>query len=94
MNKLEAKEIIAKQLKPYREKPYSELIEMIGAEPITYDFSGPSGTLYQIEIKAFWDHRPNGNIRVMGSIDDGGWKAFSPIGSNFIKNPSNEFVGE
>jgi hypothetical protein len=26
-----------------------------------------------VEIQTFWDSQPGGNVRVMGSIDDGGW---------------------
>ena len=94
MNKKEAKEIIKHQLEPYRGKPYSELIKMINAEPITYEHIGLSGSLYQIEIQAFWDDKANSNVRVMGSIDDGGWRAFSPLSDDFIKNPKDEFIGE
>lgn len=94
MNKEEAKQIIRAELESFRAKPYSELVQMIDAEPITGERTGPSGEGYQIEIQAFWDNKPNGNIRVTGSIDDGGWRAFFPLGDDFIKSPSNEFVGE
>ncbi len=94
MNTQEAKKIIADQLKSYREKPYSELIKMIKQKPLTYEIRGQSGTLYQIEIEAFWDDRPNEDIRIMGSIDDGGLRAYSPISDDFIKSPTDEFVGE
>ena len=67
---------------------------MIDAEPITGERTGPSGKWYQIEIQAFWDGKPDGDIRVMGSIDDGGWRAYFPLCEDFIKSPSNEFVGE
>ncbi len=94
MNSQEAKKIIADQLKPYRDKPYSELIKMIKNKPSTYEVKGQSGALYQIEIQAFWDDRPNGDVRIMASIDDGGLRAFSPISDDFIKNAEDGFVGE
>ena len=94
MNKDEAKKIIAQELEAYRAKHYSELIKMIDTEPITYELTTPSGTWYQIEIQAFWDDKPNSDVRVMGWIDDGGWRAFSPISSDFIKSPDDKFVGE
>lgn len=93
-NKTEAKRIINQELEAYRGKPYSELVKMIDAEPVTYESTAPSGTLYQIEIQAFWDSKPNGDVRVMGCIDDGGWRAFFPISSDFIKKPDGQFVGE
>ncbi len=67
---------------------------MINAEPINYEYKNAIGILYQIEIQAYWDDKPNENIRVMGSIDDGGWRAFSPLSDDFIKSPNNEFIGE
>lgn len=94
MNKNEARQIIRAELEPYRAKPYSELTEMIDAEPVIGEATGPGGTLYQIEIQAFWDGKPNGDIRVIGSIDDGGWRAIFPLTEDFIKSPSDKFVGE
>jgi hypothetical protein len=94
MNKQEAKEILKQQLDTYRNRPYSELTKMIDTNPVTYELRGPSGTSYQIEIQAFWDNKPNGNIRVKGSIDDGGLRAFAPNSDGFIKNPKDEFIGE
>ena len=94
MNKEEASQVIRAELEPLRVKPYLELIEMIDAEPLTGDRTGASGGKYQIEIQAFWDDKPKGDIRVMGSIDDGGWRAFFPRCYDFIKSPFNEFVGE
>jgi hypothetical protein len=41
--------------------------------------TGPSGRVYQIEVQMIWDGKPNGDVRVLGSIDDGGWRAFLPL---------------
>jgi hypothetical protein len=94
MDKEEAKYIIQAELESYRAKPYMELAQMIDAEPVTGEVISPSGKRYQIEIQAFWDDKPNGNIRVSGAIDDGGWRAFIPLTDSFIKRPSNEFIDE
>jgi len=94
MDKKEAKLIIQELLQALRDKPYSELVQMIDTKPITGERKGPSGTCYQIELQAIWDDKANGNIRVMGSIDDGGLRAFVPLTDDFIKSPSNEFIGE
>ena len=93
MNKQEAKNIIQNELKKYRLKSYDELKEIID-NPITYEMPLPKGAKYQIEIETFWDDKPNGNIRVIGSIDDGGIRAFVPITDDFIKSPSGKFIGE
>jgi hypothetical protein len=50
--------------------------------------------MYQIEIEVFWDNQRGGNVRVMGSIDDGGWRAFMPLTRDFIKAPDGSFVSE
>jgi hypothetical protein len=94
MDKKEAKQIIRAELEAFRAKPYSELAQMIDAQPSKVERTGTSGKWYQIEIQVFWDDKPDGNIRVLGSIDDGGWTALSPLCDDFIKSPSNEFVGE
>ncbi len=94
MNKKEAGKIISIELKPFRGKPYSELVQMINAEPFNIVKVSSNGKSYQIEIHAIWDDKPEGNIRVSGSIDDGGIRAFFPMTEAFIKSPSDEFVGE
>jgi len=94
MNKEEAKQIISTGLEQFRTKPYSELVQMIDSKPITGERTGPSGQSYQIEIQAFWDGKPDGDIRVMCSIDDGGLRTFVPLTDDFIKSPSGDFVGE
>ena len=94
MDKKEAKNIIAEQLKKYRAKPYCDLVQMIDTEPVTYELMSKSDKKYQVEIQAFWDDKPNRDIRVVGSIDDGGLRAFFPLTDGFIKSPDNDFVGE
>jgi hypothetical protein len=49
---------------------------------------------WQLEIQFLWDDEPNGNVRVIVSIDDGGLQAFVPMTESFVKSPSGEFVGE
>lgn len=43
------------------------------------------------EVQAFWDDEPDGAIRVMASIDDGGWRAFVPLTEDFILAPDGTF---
>jgi hypothetical protein len=35
-----------------------------------------------------------GAIRVIGTVDDGGWRAFRPLTEDFIVGPNEQFVGE
>lgn len=94
MDKNEAKIILNKEIETFRKKSYVELAKIVDAEPIAYQLNTPSGTQYQIEVQTFWDDVPKGDIRVMGCIDDGGLRAFSPLTSCFIKDPTDKFVDE
>jgi len=35
----------------------------------------------------FWDSLPDGNLRIMASIDDGGWRALLPLTESLIMKP-------
>ncbi len=58
------------------------------------EISSESGTSYGIEINFVWDSRPGGAVRVMGCIDDGGIRAFFPMGDDFVKASDGTFAGE
>jgi hypothetical protein len=94
VNNAEAEEILSKELAPYREWPYEQLCELVDEPKRVFDVSGESGVLYHIDIYAFWDGRPNRDVRVCGCIDDGGLRAFMPLTDSFIKAPDGSFVGE
>ena len=93
MNTLEARHVLAAELKTYRAKPYAELVQRRGRAIIS-EQTGPSGAHYQLEVQVMWDGQPNGAIRVIGSVDDGGWRAFMPLTESFIKLPTEDLVGE
>lgn len=92
MDKVEAREILSEQINKLRKIPYNELLEF--QEPHTEELVGGSGTTYQLEVQAFWDNKPNDSLRVMVSIDDGGWRSFVPLTDDFIIAPDGSFVGE
>ena len=87
--------IIAKAIKPYRAKPYSELVKMVGAEPNTIDVKWSCSKAYQVAVWAMWANEPNGNICVIGMVNakEGNDTLIPPFRS-FIKSPFNQFVGE
>ena len=93
MNKEEAKSVLAKFLGEYRAKTYDELLYLLET-PDTSEVTAESGTNYQLEFQAVWDDKEDGNLRVMGSIDDGGGRAFVPFADDFIIAPNGEFIGE
>jgi len=93
MNKEEAKQLLETAVKELRAKSRLELEGLIGA-PVAYTVQGKSGTTYQMEKQAFWDDKKGQDLRILVSIDDGGWRAFFPTTESFIMAPNGSFVGE
>jgi hypothetical protein len=85
MNKTEALSLLEGELGKLRLESYTDLVGRIKTGALTETRQGDSGNDYQLEF--IWDDRPDGNVRVLGSIDDGGWRAFVPITLSFIKSP-------
>lgn len=86
MDEAEATSILEAELARYRTKRYAELSALIEA-PRTVDIVGPSGVTYQFEAEAWWDDASRRNIRVVLTIDDGGWRAFVPLFRDFLIAP-------
>ena len=93
MDKTEAKKILTEQLERYRKRSHAELTQLIDQQE-TLTVVGASGTEYGLEFEAFWDGEPGEDLRVIGSIDDGGWRAFKPLNDDFIMRNDGSFVGE
>jgi hypothetical protein len=74
MDNIEAKLVLSDELSRYRELPYAELFSLIDHSE-TFERTAPSGVTYQIEMQVFVDEVSRQTLRVMGSIDDGGWRA-------------------
>ena len=94
MNRDEAIAMLERELAVFRGESYETLVTGMPAGAITFERVGRSGARYQIEIQIFWDGQPHGDVRVLGSIDDGGRRAFVPLNREFIKAPDGSFVGE
>jgi hypothetical protein len=73
----------------YRRESWEYWRARIGAEPITFEDKTEDGKEYQIEVEAFWDGEPEASIRVLISIDDGGWRAWCPVCESFIITPES-----
>ena len=89
MNKDEATQIVRQELAKYRTRPYVELSRLVGTRLPTRVIKGPSGAEYQVAIQIRWDGKADGDIRVVGSIDDAGWRAFVPLSEDFITSPND-----
>jgi hypothetical protein len=95
IDKDEARAVGARKIDELRTLRYEELVRFI--EPVHEDVTGRSGTVYQVEVVAFWDggrKARDGNLRVMVAVDDRGWSAVSPLTDDFIITPTGEFIGE
>jgi hypothetical protein len=93
MGKYEAKQVLAKALETYRQRSYQELQYLLETQD-TAEVTTDTGKLYQLEFQAVWDDREEGDLRIIGSIDDGGWRAYMPLTDSFIISPTGEFVDE
>ena len=91
MNKAEAKSILSKELKAFAARPYSELIELINQTEVKSVLS-ELGISYQNEINVFWDSEPEKDLCIIGSIDDGGWRAFLPLTDSLIMKPDGTLL--
>ncbi len=79
------------ELKRLRTSSYADLLNYID-KPLSKLLNGPDGEKYQIETQAFWDTKKGGNIRVMVSVDDGGWTSIKPSSGDFIISPAGSFI--
>lgn len=93
MDQEEARTILAKELEVYRRRSYNDLQYLLDRQDTT-EIKASSGVVYQLEFLAVWDDKEGGNLRVVGAIDDGGFRAFVPLTDSFILAPDRSFVGE
>jgi hypothetical protein len=93
LDKEQARAVLLRQLAAYRAQSYEALKVTIGSLDV-YEVANPGAPSYQIEVQVMWEAKPDGNILVIGSIDDGGWSAFAPLTEGFILDRTGAFVGE
>lgn len=93
MNKDEARRVLARILGEYRARTYRDLLYLLDA-PATSEVVAGSGATYQSEGQVVWDGAAGANLRVRGSIDDGGLRAFMPLTEDFIIGRDGNIVGE
>ena len=78
MDKEEAIDVVRRELEKHRKKSYKELREFLN-NPTTYEVESASSKTYQIEIQVFPDDSESSDLRVIGVVGDGGWRAFFPL---------------
>ena len=83
MDKAEAKKIIGEQLARFSD--HAALVPFVESGHVeTLEVRGTSGTAYQVEVQFFWDDVKRRIVRVVGSIDDGGVRAFRADDGDFV----------
>ena len=95
MNEDEATRVLDAVAAELRRESYDTLVARFLSTPQERTVVGESGVQFQVEVQAFWDtpRRP-GNLRVIIAIDDGGWRTFRPLSTDFIVASDGSFVGE
>ncbi len=87
MNRTEASSILRQSLDRLQALGYGALTERIDSLEVL-ERQGETGVDYQLELNVLWDHKPGGLIRILGSIDDGGLRAFFPLTESRLIGPS------
>jgi len=83
MNRRIAREFLRAELGRLEKLPYSKLLKLLNTSQ-HQDCLGPDGKTYQVDTQVFWDDRRGGDLRVMVSVDDGGWRSFCPMTDSII----------
>ncbi|MGH7687107.1 MAG: hypothetical protein ACREN2_09875 [Candidatus Dormibacteria bacterium] len=92
VDEAEARELLSQEEARLRRLRYEQLRRFETARSETR--KGTSGVVYQLEIEAVWDDGKRQNLRLVLSIDDGGWRSLKPLAASFIVAPDGSFVGE
>jgi hypothetical protein len=93
MNRHEAKAILKDEFAKLAALSYRELVACLLDRKERFDVAGPSGARYHVELEASWDDVPEGNLRIVGTIDDGGWRRLLPLAEVAIRAADGSFAG-
>jgi hypothetical protein len=83
--------LIDAELRSLLDLPYSEIIKLVGNRELK-EVVGEDGISYRVELEAIWDIARETDVRVIVSVDDGGWRAIRPLTQDFIMRPDGSFV--
>ena len=87
----EARQLLETQVEEWRHRSYAELSREVGRWR-RFETTGPSGQHYEGYIQVFWQGGADGPVKVIGSIDDGGWRTFVPLVTNFTVTPDGTLL--
>ena len=89
MNNEEARAILAEAVQRFSQRDFASLLPLVECGHVERtEVRGASGATYQVEIQFIWDDIPGETIRIIGAIDDLGWRAFIPLTeSDLVRAP-------
>jgi hypothetical protein len=93
MDKNEAGQLLEIQLEEWRRRSYAELSREVGRWS-RFETTGHSGERYEGVIRVFWLYSAEGPVKVVGWIDDGGWRTFVPLIKDFTVMPHQAVPSE
>ena len=92
MNRVEAREILKEELDEFAARPYDDLALLVG-NPQVMEVATPSQMRYTIQFELFFEGDRKENLRIMGSIDDGGMRfRMMPLTETVIKKPDGSII--
>jgi hypothetical protein len=81
-----ARKILCEQLARFGN--YTAIVPLVKLRHVeTLEVRGEGNIVYQVEVQFLWDDKPGDTIRVVGSIDDGGLRAFFPVTESLLLPP-------
>jgi hypothetical protein len=89
----EALQLLEAQVEEWRLRSYVELSREVGHWR-RFETTGPSGEHYEGHVQVFWQGPVHGPVKVIGSIDDGGWRTFVPLMTNFTVTPDGTVLSQ
>ena len=93
MDKVEARKLLEAFLEELKRETRDELMRYI-RDPRSITVSGADDTAYQIEFESVWDSAPDGDLRIIASIDDCGFFSFlKPLTRSFIITREGDIIG-
>ncbi len=93
MDKTEARAVLAEVLSKFRSLDYSGAVRLV-ERPVVVTALGESGRCYRIEIRGAWEGEAGARLRVVASVDDGGWRSMVPLTAGFVLAPDGSLVEE
>jgi hypothetical protein len=88
-----ARKLLKDELESLKTRPFSFFAQSVN-RTTHKKIVGQDGAHYQIEIEVFWDNHRGGDIRVIGSVDDGHSRVAAPLTEDFVITRSGTFLGK